>query len=126
MGGTTITLLFSTDKNEEPPGILQCDTTGEFYPFIFNNWRDAIHYIQWCKQQNNGREYDMFNKWSKLYGYDEEETFIGDLNEFKTDDSDSWCVWVYGKTIKSDIDLNTVSVWNREKDSDIDSNSGSN
>jgi hypothetical protein len=123
MGGTSITLLFSTDKNTEPPGILQCDTSGEFYPFYFNDWRDAVHYIQWCKQQNNGREHNMFNKWSKLYGYDEDETFIGDLNEFKTNESDSWCVWVHDRTIDSNVDLNTLSVWNWEQKCDSGSDS---
>jgi hypothetical protein len=117
MGRTTVILLFSQDKNKEPPGLLQCDTSGEYYPYYFNDWRHAVHYIQWCVHQNNRCTDIMFNEWGKLYGYDEEEEFNGDLNEFKTNDKDSWGVWVCGKIITADMDLNTVSAWEFDFDS---------
>lgn len=109
MTRTTVTLLFTKDKSEEPPGILQCDTSGEYYPHYFYDWRDAVHYIQWCL--NHGKYgHEAFSQWSEQYGYDEDETFNGDLNEFRNSD-DPWMVFTSVGVITGDMDLNDVSVW---------------
>jgi len=47
----TVQLLFSRDQNVQPGSILQCDTSGEYLPFNFFDWRDAIHYLLWAETQ---------------------------------------------------------------------------
>lgn len=125
MTRTTITLLFSKDQSNEPPGILQCDTSGEYYPHYFYDWRDAIHYINWRNSLNtNELEHKLFHKWSVLYGYDEDEKFNGNLNEFRTDE-DEWMIFTSIGTITCDMDLNTLSAWTFKSESDNDSDSPS-
>ena len=94
-------LLFSNDKNLEPPAILQCDTSGEYLPFYFYDWRDAIHYLQWCNANKLlTEEHNSYKEWSEIYSYNEEE-FVGDLNEFRCDknDSNKWIVFTTLKEI---------------------------
>lgn len=120
MTRTTVTLLFSKDTSKEPPGILQCDTSGEYYPHCFNDWRHAIHYIRWRLTQNIGKnEHNVFREWCKTYGYYEYEEFTGDLNEIKTND-DSWIIFTSIGTITSEMDLNVLSAWTFESP-DLDS-----
>lgn len=118
MAGLTVTLLFSKDKNKEPPGILQCDTSGEYFPFYFYDWRDVIHYIQWTndnfiKKDKKYNETKLYEEWSKKYGYDDEEEFTGDLNEFRCDKNDpnKWTVFTTLKNIDGSKNLNKISVW---------------
>lgn len=105
----TITLLFTKDKSKEPSGILQCDTSGEYYPYYFYDWRDAIHYIQWCLNQNK-HGHKSFKQWSEIYGYDEDETFNGDLNEFRNC-NDPWIIFTSIGVVTGDMYLNTLSAW---------------
>ena len=115
MSCKTITVLFSKKKEIEPPAILQCNKSGEYLPFYFFDWRDAIHYIQWCEKnnKNNGGD-ESFDEWKELYGYDEEEKFQGDLNEFKCkkNDKSKWEVSTTLKDIKGCVDLYKKSAWN--------------
>ena len=79
----TVQLLFSKDQNTQPGSILQCDTSGEYLPFNFFDWRDSIHYLLWTESQKiNPREQTTFSSWCETYGYDSDEEFNGDLNEF--------------------------------------------
>ncbi len=79
----TVQLLFSKDQNTQPASILQCDTSGEYLPFNFFDWRDSIHYLLWTEfQKINPREQTTFSSWCNIYGYDSDEEFNGDLNEF--------------------------------------------
>lgn len=111
----TITLLFSTDKSKEPGGILQCDTSGEFLPFVFEDWRDGVHYIQWCNNKNKKCEKSTsFNEWSDLYGYHECEEFTGDLNEFQStgeDDPNNWFIFTSVCDVNGYDDLHLLSAW---------------
>jgi hypothetical protein len=111
-----VILLFDRDKNKEPPGILQCDSSGEYFPYYFFDWRDSIHYLLWCNATN--KKFDMvknYNEWCTTYGYDENELFNGDLNEFRSsiDKSDEF-IQIY--TSIGDIslcdDLSAKSAWN--------------
>jgi hypothetical protein len=108
MGGLSIILLFENNKNIEPGGIIQCDTTGAFYSFEFYNWRDAIHYIKWTYFNNVELLDKTFLKWSEIYGYNEDEEFNGDLNEFKY----SGFIFTSIGTFKNidNIDLKNISV----------------
>jgi hypothetical protein len=79
----TVQLLFSRDQSTQPGAILQCDTSGEYFPFNFFDWRDAIHYLLWTETQKiNPRKQETFSSWCEIYGYDSDEKFNGDLNEF--------------------------------------------
>lgn len=79
----TIQLLFSRDHDTQPGSILQCDTSGEYLPFNFVDWRDSIHYLLWAEtQQVDPREFITFSSWCEIYGYESDEEFNGDLNEF--------------------------------------------
>lgn len=119
MSRKTIVLLFTTDKTIEPSAILQCDTTGEYFPFVFNDWRDAIHYLKWSesKNYNNGKS-KTYQKWCDKYGYSEEEEFTGNLNEFNSDDSDDSndsddCSTIFTSIMDIDenMDLTKLSAW---------------
>ena len=109
----SIVMLFSKDITREPPGIFQCNKSGEYFPFYFFDWRDGVHFIQWCKHTNVMESTKSFNMWCKKYGYDENEIFNGDLNEFKYD-NDIY-IDVFGPDtpieICDDYDLNKMSVW---------------
>ncbi len=110
-----VTLIFTKNRDVEPPAILQCDTSGEYFPFYFFDWRDAIHYYQWC--QHNNKEYsqhDTFQEWCELYGYDENEEFNGDLNEFKCNKNDeNKCIMdTTNGIVSGSTDLNKKSAWN--------------
>jgi hypothetical protein len=109
MTRTTITLLFTKNKSEEPPGILQCDTSGEYYHYYFYDWRHAVHYFQWSLNKRES-ETQLFREWSTTYGYDEYESFTGDLNEFRVSE-DPWIIFTSIGTVKGDMDLNTISAW---------------
>ncbi len=115
MGRLTVTLLFTRVMTTEPAGILQCDTSGEYLPFYFNDWREAIHYIQWSNNKKlNSREHETFEEWSEKYGYSgDEEEFNGDLNEFKSKQgkSNEWIVWTVLGPFDSSTDLTKISAW---------------
>lgn len=114
MTRVTVVLLFSKDKNIEPGGILQCDTSGEYFPFNFRDWRDGVHYIQWCLHNKKKYSHESFNIWSELYGYDDEEEFTGDLNEFRCKKSDEykWIVFTSCCEINGSTNLKKKSAWN--------------
>ncbi len=79
----TVQLLFSKDQTIQPGAILQCDTSGEYFPFNFFDWRDSIHYLLWAETQEfDPREQTTFGAWCDIYGYESDEEFNGDLNEF--------------------------------------------
>ncbi len=79
----TVQLLFSRDQSTQPGAILQCDTSGEYFPFNFFDWRDAIHYLLWAEtRKNNPRKQKTFSSWCEIYGYDSDEEFNGNLNQF--------------------------------------------
>jgi hypothetical protein len=81
----TVQLLFSRDCNTQPGSILQCDTSGEYLPFNFFDWRDAIHYLLWAETRGTDpRNHTNFSSWCEIYGYDSDEEFNGNLNEFST------------------------------------------
>lgn len=112
----TVSLLFVKNMKFEPPAILQCDTSGEFFPFFFNDWRDAVHYLFWCrKNEKNCREMEIYNEWSDLYGYNEEEKFTGDLNEFKKIDDFDELIFTSIGNIKSSSNLKNKSAWKKFK-----------
>ena len=82
----TVTLLFSKNKTKEPPGILQCYSSGEYFPFYFYDQKDVIHYIQWTNNyhENNNKinnKIKLFQKWSNKYDYD--QILTDDLNEIR-------------------------------------------
>lgn len=116
MGRKIVTLLFSKDKNSEPEAILQCDTSGEYLPFYFFDWRDSIHYIQWCLNNNlSSADIKSFEQWGKKYGYNDKEEFNGNLNEFRCDendnDNDEWVVFTTIGDIDGSKNLKKLSAW---------------
>lgn len=108
---TNVCLLFSSNVTIEPGAILQCDTTGKYYSCTFNDWRDAIHYLKWFDNNNYSNTDSSYNSWSNIYGYSEEDIFIGNLNEFQTNSSDDWIIWTSVGSINSQTNLNTISAW---------------
>ena len=128
MGGLSIILLFANNKNIEPGGIIQCDTTGAFYSYEFYDWRDAIHYIKWTYFNNVELSDKTFLKWSEIFGYDEDEEFNGDLNEFKYDNLVSTNIGMF-KNINN-VDLKIISAWTCKFDDELcfiqDNENGSN
>lgn len=84
-------------------------------PFYFYDWRDAIHYIQWKKNYDIKKhdETKLFQEWSKKYGYDDEEEFTGDLNEFRCEKNnpDKWTVFTFFTNINGSKNLNKISAW---------------
>jgi hypothetical protein len=117
MGGFSITLLFTRNKNSEPGALISCSTSGEFFPYYFRDWKDAVHYINWSQNLKN----DGFNEWCEQYGYeDDDECFNGDLNEFSMiSDSNNkknseWTIFVHDNYIRyvdQNTDMNKISVW---------------
>ena len=87
MGRATVTLLFSLDVTQEPPAIIQDDTSGEYYPYYFNNWKHAVHYLLWCRKNDKDPGNKSHRLWDNKYISDEDDyEFIGDLNEFRNED----------------------------------------
>lgn len=110
----TVTLLFTKNNKSEPPAILQCDKSGEYFPFYFFDWRDSIHYLLWCESIGyNFKEHKTFNEWSDKYGYDSDEKFSGDLNEFrcKKNKQDKISIDTTICTISEYTNLNKKSAW---------------
>jgi hypothetical protein len=110
MGGLSIILLFSKDRTKEPPGIFQCETSGEYFPYYLYVWRDGVHYLYWCEfKKLNPRQHSSYTQWSKIYGYDREEEFVGNLNEFI--DRNDLLVCTSIGTIESSDNLQCKSAW---------------
>lgn len=111
MSKLEVTLLFCKDRTTQPPAILQCDTSGEYFPYFFVDWRDGVHYIYWCKVNSlNPKQNSIFNKWSKINGYEEEGEFIGNLNEF-IDRPDEITVFTSIGVVNSSENLQCKSAW---------------
>jgi hypothetical protein len=113
MGYLSLVLLFSKTQSSEPAAILQCGTSGEYFPFYFVDWREGVHYLFWCDSNgSNPREHDSFDTWGSAYGYDEEE-FIGNLDEFVGSDClDPFVVFTSIGDIKPQMVLSKLSAWN--------------
>lgn len=129
MGYLSLVLLFSKNQSTQPPAILQCGTSGEYFPYFFVDWRDGVHYIFWCESNSKEPRLDeSFETWRSAYGYDEEEEFVGNLNEFvSSSSSDPFSVFTSIGSISSTDDLNSKSAWDdsvkvEEYDSDSDNN----
>jgi hypothetical protein len=109
MGRTTVTLLFTRKENKNQPGAILCDdTSGEFYPWVFYDWRDAVHCINWTKKLNH----DTYILWCEQYGYYDEECFLGDLNEFRGEDE--WVIFINDdimQSVDNTTDMDNISVW---------------
>ncbi len=108
--------LFSKNIKREPSAILQCKMSGEYLSYNFMDWRHAVHYLRWCNKYDLKVEnITAYNKWSKKYGYDSEESdFYGDLNEYDEEDGDVICTKC--GTILPLTDLYNVSAWTMEED----------
>jgi len=79
MGRRIVELLFQKNTSIQPGAILQCDSSE--YKFI--DWRDAVHYLIWCRVNDfDDREIESYHKWCDIYGYDENDKFIGKYNEY--------------------------------------------
>lgn len=112
----SIVLLFTKDTSSEPCGILQCDKTCEYYPFYFLDWRDGIHFLRWCEYNKKKKlTQQVFNEWCIKYGYDENEEFNGDLNEFRCEKTEpnKWYITTshLENPIDGSCDLTKLSVW---------------
>jgi hypothetical protein len=111
MGRKTIALLFirKNEHNDQPGALICDDTSGEFYPWTFYDWREAVHYIVWANKNINQ---DTYTIWCEQYGYYDEECFVGNLNEFKG--TDEWYVFINDdivQTVDNNTDMNNISVW---------------
>lgn len=118
MGRSNIVLLFTKNKSREPEAIIQDDTSGEYYPFYFKDWRDAVHFLQYVYLKKKSLvTMELFKSWSEKYGYHEEDEFIGDLNEFHKK-------WKKNKIListnvgdfqySSSLDFSKISIWSHE------------
>lgn len=114
MGGKSITLLFIKDKKLQPGAIICDATSGEYHSQYFFDWRDAIHFIGFFNkdrtiENNRTPNFDeKFELWSMKYGYDEDEKFNGNLNEFMCNDIDYFTTI---GIIEQNTDLNIISAW---------------
>jgi hypothetical protein len=114
MSGINVVPLFT--KKGEPPAILQDDTSGEYYNEFFENWKEAVHFVAYMqieelKKNKKSKKFESFVKeWRKKY-FDEEdeETFIGDFNQFQNKDI---YVVVSNFAIDGKSDLKNASIWN--------------
>ena len=110
MGRLTITLLFCK-PTEEPPAILQCDKSGEYFPFHFQVWKDALHYLSWAEQFNEEpRKHESYELWCEEFGYYDEEEFRGDHNDINNTPD---CTWFLsnGGIVEGTDNLKMLSVW---------------
>jgi|688.fasta_scaffold257288_3 hypothetical protein len=111
---TTVILLFTKNMWFEPPAILQCDKSGKYFHFYFYDWRDSIHYLLWCKSMGYYfGETKIFHEWSVKYGYDSDEQFLGDLNEFRCDENKENKISIDTSicTISECTNLNKKTAW---------------
>lgn len=102
-----ILLYKRPEETGEPAAIIQYIKSGD-YLYTFQNWKDAVHYVLF--EANSKSTEDIYKKWSLLYGYDEEEVFKGNLNDFSNDKYD-WIVSVNGMDITPKDDLNTLTLY---------------
>jgi hypothetical protein len=131
MGRITVNLLFEKDFTKQPAGILQCDTSGEFLPYVFFNWLDAVHFLIWKQNKSSLQIETAYYDWCETYGYDTDEKFNGNLNEFHTNNDSNcqndWIIFTSVGVVTSYMDLTTLSAWNfpidnnKDLDSDQDS-----
>jgi hypothetical protein len=123
MGGFSINLLFTRNNCHEPGALISNNTSGEYLPYHFYDWRDAVHYINWSQNLKN----DNFDEWCDKYGYSENESFEGNLNEFRsysTENNNEWTIFVNDDIIQfvnENTDLNKISVWNNIIDCNLES-----
>jgi hypothetical protein len=114
MSGLTVVLLFSKDQSKEPPAILQCSVSGEYLNYSFDDWRDAVHYLFWCSYNKFNPQNDSnFDTWRATYGYQEEEQFVGDRNEF-INQPVKVIVFTSFSLFSNNVDLARFSVWTSE------------
>lgn len=98
------------DEDHEPPAILQDEYTEEIYPFDFHDWRDAIHYVQWCRL-NKLFIGDDFYTWSHQYGYNDFGRFMGDLDEFVGREEIDYILTNIEITIEPEVIISTLSAY---------------
>ena len=104
--------LFCKNKEEEPRAVIQSTITGYIGAFIFNSWKDSVHYLLWCNKYNkNGLNDDIFNEWCDKYGYYEDEEFIGNYNEFRTDGLEFQWKLADNIYFRSNDDLEKACIW---------------
>ena len=99
----SITLIY--DKS----AILQINKTGEYLPYYFAYWKDAVHFSVW-ESINYSNEYNTcktYRIWYELYGYDNNEKFYPKLkyNEFS---EFIWNIEVFTFTINNTDNLKTI------------------
>lgn len=109
-------ILLYAPKNKEPGCLISSSTTGKIYSHIFNNWKEAVHFIGWC-DYNEYDEYDDCDEWHDLY-HDNDDNFSGDLNEYLEDMEYSACVTMVNTGepyfIDDDTDLYKISVYDKK------------
>jgi hypothetical protein len=108
-----IIILFSKNQTKEPPAILQCSISGEYLKYKFDDWRDAVHYLFWCKYNSfDAGNHAFFDVWRSTYGYEEEEQFVGDRNEFINRPNELTVFTSFHESrLTNRADLSTTSVW---------------
>jgi hypothetical protein len=112
--GYFIVLRFERSRSSEPSAILQDDTTGNYLPYDFYDWRDAIHYLNWVYSKSlSVYKQRTFDRWATSYGYMEEEEFSGDLNENRKLTVDT-SIGIIPHT----IDINNLSAWTYNEEED--------
>ncbi len=118
MGRLTITVLFSKNTKREPSAILQCDTSGEYFPYNFVSWKDGVHYLLWSEStQKDPRSDETFSSWQDEFGYSDEEEFTGDYNQFNGEDLSS--VWLSPCfSVSPSHNIKELSIWTMEINED--------
>lgn len=115
MSGISVVPLYT--KKGEPPAILHYDKSGEYYSYFFENWKEAVHFVAWIEIQENDKNEKKeteiyFKEWRDKY-FDENEEFIGDLNEYQNKDI---YIYVFDFLIDGKSDLKNLSICDICKD----------
>lgn len=105
-----VVVMEPVDEEREPPAILQDEYTEEIYPFDFYDWRDAVHYVQWCRL-NKLFIGDDFYTWSHQYGYSDFSRFMGDLDEFVGREEIDYILTNIEITIEPEVIISTLSAY---------------
>ena len=105
-----VVILEPVDEDREPGAIVQDEYTEEIYPFEFFDWRDAVHYVQWCRI-NKLFIGDDFYTWTHQYGYQDFGKFCGEYDEFMGRDEVDYILTNTDMTIISETQLSTLSAY---------------